>query len=48
MRLMATPDEVTGPMKLGNRVEFTIGQLAELVVAQTGSSSKIIYRPLPR
>jgi UDP-glucuronate decarboxylase len=48
MRLMATPDEVTGPMNLGNPVEFTIGQLAELVVAQTGSSSKIIYRPLPR
>ena len=29
MRLMATPDEVTGPINLGNPVEFTIGQLAE-------------------
>jgi hypothetical protein len=47
MRLMATPDEVTGPMNLGNPVEFTIGQLAKLVVALTGSSSKIVYRPLP-
>jgi UDP-glucuronate decarboxylase len=47
MRLMATPDEVTGPINLGNPVEFTIGQLAELVIALTGSSSKVIYRPLP-
>jgi len=47
MRLMATPGEVIGPMNLGNPVEFTIGQLAELVVALTGSSSKIVYRPLP-
>ena len=47
MRLMATPDELTGPMNLGNPVEFTIGQLAELVIALTGSSSKVIYRPLP-
>src|ERR1700731_1627325 len=35
MRLMATPDEVTGPMNLGNPVEFTIGQLAELVIGVT-------------
>jgi UDP-glucuronate decarboxylase len=48
MRLMATPDELTGPMNLGNPVEFTIGQLAELVIALTGSSSKVIYRPLPQ
>jgi UDP-glucuronate decarboxylase len=47
MRLMATPDEVTGPMNLGNPVEFTIKQLAELVIALTGSSSKVVYRPLP-
>src|SRR6202162_1039117 len=46
MRLMATPDEVTGPINLGNPVEFTIKQLAELVIALTGSSSKVIYRPL--
>src|SRR5262245_19646683 len=47
MRLMGTPDEVTGPVNLGNPVEFTIRQLAETVIALTGSSSKIVYRPLP-
>jgi UDP-glucuronate decarboxylase len=47
MRLMQTPDEVTGPVNLGNPVEFTIGQLAETVISLTGSSSKIAYRPLP-
>ena len=34
-------------MNLGNPVEFTIRQLAETVIALTGSSSKIVYRPLP-
>jgi UDP-glucuronate decarboxylase len=47
MRLMATPDEVTGPVNLGNPVEFTIRQLAELVITLTGSSSKLVNRPLP-
>jgi len=47
MRLMETPDEVTGPVNLGNPVEFTIRQLAETVISLTGSSSKIAYRPLP-
>jgi UDP-glucuronate decarboxylase len=47
LRLMATPDEVTGPVNLGNPVEFTIRQLAETVISLTGSSSKIAYRPLP-
>ena len=47
MRLMATPDGVTGPVNLGNPVEFTIRQLAETVIALTGASSKIVYRPLP-
>src|SRR5580693_6207527 len=47
IRLMATPDELTGPINLGNPVEFTIKQLAELVIALTGSSSKVVYRPLP-
>ena len=44
---METPDEVTGPVNLGNPVEFTIRQLAETVISLTGSSSKIAYRPLP-
>src|SRR3977135_3875424 len=47
MRLMETPEEVTGPVNLGNPVEFTIRQLAETVIALTGSSSKIVHRPLP-
>jgi UDP-glucuronate decarboxylase len=47
MRLMETPDHVSGPVNLGNPVEFTIRQLAETVISLTGSSSKIAYRPLP-
>ena len=47
MRLMATPDGVTGPVNLGNPVEFTIRQLAETVIALTGASSRIVYGPLP-
>jgi UDP-glucuronate decarboxylase len=45
--LMATRDECTGPMNLGNPVEFTIRELAERVIAMTGSKSKIVQRPLP-
>jgi UDP-glucuronate decarboxylase len=48
LRLMATGDEVTGPINLGNPGEFTIRQLAELVVELTGSKSPIEYRPLPQ
>jgi UDP-glucuronate decarboxylase len=47
VRLMATPDEVTGPMNLGNPVEFTIKQLAELVIELVGSKSSLTYKPLP-
>jgi UDP-glucuronate decarboxylase len=47
MRLMDTSDEVTGPINLGNPVEFTIRQLAELVKDMTGSSSQIVFEPLP-
>jgi UDP-glucuronate decarboxylase len=47
IRLMGTPDDVTGPVNLGNPVEFTIRELAESVIGLTGSSSKIVYRPLP-
>ena len=48
IRLMGTPDEVTGPVNLGNPNEFTIRQLAERVLALTGSSSKLIFQPLPQ
>ncbi len=47
IRLMETGDDVTGPVNLGNPGEFTIRQLAELVIELTGSASKIIHRPLP-
>jgi len=47
IRLMESPDEVTGPVNLGNPVEFRIRDLAEQVVALTGSRSKIEHRPLP-
>jgi UDP-glucuronate decarboxylase len=47
IRLMDTPDGVTGPVNIGNPVEFTIRQLAELTIELTGSSSKIVHRPLP-
>lgn len=47
VRFMDTPDNVTGPINLGNPNEFTISELAELVIELTGSKSKIDYRPLP-
>ena len=47
VRLMDTPDEVTGPLNLGNPGEFTMRELAETVVRLTGSASPIEHRPLP-
>jgi len=47
LRLMDTPDDITGPMNLGNPKEFTIYQLAELVIRITGSRSAIVFKPLP-
>ncbi|MCP5148631.1 MAG: SDR family oxidoreductase [Pseudomonadales bacterium] len=47
VRLMATPESFTGPVNLGNPGEFTIGQLAELVIELTNSSSELINKPLP-
>ena len=47
VRLMDTPDSVTGPMNLGNPGEFTIAELAEQVLALTGSKSEIRRLPLP-
>ena len=48
IRLMGTPSGVTGPVNLGNPTEFTIRELAELVIDLTGSSSSLIFRPLPQ
>jgi UDP-glucuronate decarboxylase len=48
LRLMKTDREVTGPVNLGNSGEFTIAELAERIVALVGSSSEIVYHPLPQ
>jgi UDP-glucuronate decarboxylase len=48
MRMMGTKDDVSGPVNLGNPMEFTIKQLAELIIKLTGSKSKIVYQPLPQ
>ncbi|MBW2177799.1 MAG: GDP-mannose 4,6-dehydratase, partial [Deltaproteobacteria bacterium] len=47
VRLMDTEDAVTGPVNLGNSREFTIKQLAETILELTGSSSRLVYKPLP-
>lgn len=47
VKLMEAPDSVTGPINLGNPVEFTIIDLARKVIALTGSRSKLIFEPLP-
>ena len=47
VRLMNSPKEITGPINLGNPVEFTIRELAEKVLAKVGSSSKLVEKPLP-
>ncbi len=47
IKLMATDDQVTGPVNLGNPVEMTVRQLAERVVALSGSKSELIFKPLP-
>ena len=47
VRLMNTPDEVTGPINLGNPQEFTILELAKKAIYLTNSKSEIIFQPLP-
>jgi len=47
IRLMNSPDDVTGPINLGNNGEFTMLELAEKVVAMTDSKSEIVFKPLP-
>ncbi|MGB1027714.1 MAG: SDR family NAD-dependent epimerase/dehydratase, partial [Rhodospirillaceae bacterium] len=48
IRLMESPEGVTGPINLGNPVEMTIRELAEQVLDLTGSKSEIIHKPLPQ
>jgi UDP-glucuronate decarboxylase len=47
IKMMATGDDVTGPVNIGNPTEFTIMDLAEAIIRLTGSRSKIIFSPLP-
>lgn len=47
IRLMATDGKITGPINLGNTSEFTMLQLAEMVIQQTGSRSRLVFKPLP-
>ena len=48
IRMMNTRNEFTGPVNIGNPGEFTMLELAEKVIELTGSSSKIIFEPLPQ
>jgi UDP-glucuronate decarboxylase len=45
--MMAAPDDITGPMNLGNPVETPVIELARLIIELAGSRSKIVHRPLP-
>ena len=47
IRMMATGDEITGPINLGNPTEMPMLRLAERILALTGSKSRIVHRPLP-
>jgi UDP-glucuronate decarboxylase len=47
LRMMAAPDDITGPMNLGNPVETSVAELANIIIELTGSRSKIVLRPLP-
>ncbi|MGD9617209.1 MAG: UDP-glucuronic acid decarboxylase family protein [Alphaproteobacteria bacterium] len=47
VRMMAASDDITGPINLGNPVETSVGELAELIIDLTGSRSRIEHRPLP-
>jgi UDP-glucuronate decarboxylase len=48
MKLMNSPETVTGPINLGNPGEFTIRELAEQVMLLTGSKSRLVFMPLPK
>jgi UDP-glucuronate decarboxylase len=45
--MMSGPDDFVGPVNLGNPGEFTIRELAEIVLELTGSRSKLVFMPLP-
>jgi UDP-glucuronate decarboxylase len=47
LRMMRTPDDITGPINLGNPCEFSMLELAQTVLTLTGSRSRITFKPLP-
>jgi UDP-glucuronate decarboxylase len=47
LKMMVAPDDITGPMNLGNPVETSVAELAGLIIELTHSRSKIVHRPLP-
>jgi len=47
VRMMNAPDDFIGPVNIGNPNEFSILELANKVIALTGSTSKIVHHPLP-
>jgi UDP-glucuronate decarboxylase len=48
LSMMASPHEVTGPINMGNPVEFTIKELAETILKMVGGKSKLVFKPLPQ
>lgn len=46
-RLMNSDESITGPVNIGNPAEFTVKQLAEMIIEMTKSKSRIVYKPLP-
>jgi len=48
LRLMQNEEDFTGPVNLGNPEEYTIKRLAELIIELTGTSSQLVYQPLPQ
>ncbi len=47
LKLMDSPDEITGPINIGNPGEFTMLELAETIIKLTGSKSELVFEPLP-
>jgi UDP-glucuronate decarboxylase len=48
VRLMATPDDINGPMNIGNPHEIPVRELADRIIRLTGSNSRVVFRPLPQ
>ena len=48
IRLMATDDAMTGPVNIGNPVEFSMLELAQTIIRMTGSNSRLTFKPLPQ